>query len=241
MLPLSYIFFLMMFFSHPAPFIPRLSRSFFPLENVGSGVITRSRRIVTNTATGMSISTIISVNVISTPDTQKGGAWPWSKRVEEEEEAAAVAVARGGERHRPNRGESRTAAMMTATTTTTITTPLTLATTATTSSSSSSTGYWKSHRLLPSGSSTTPRPGGLDSYKSGRARVHGSTGKEARGVLDIMHGRCRMAIDSRIPTMPGRDGGGGGRGVLVIPLPKGHLIIDHASPFRDRSTVPTLG
>ena len=65
-------------------------------------------------------------------------------------------------------------------------------------------------------------------------------------VLDLMHGRSRMTIDPRNPTMPGRSMSGfhrpgrsaEGGGILMCCLPYFHLTIDHASLSR-RSTVPT--
>ena len=37
-----------------------------------------------------------------------------------------------------------------------------------------------------------------------RCLALGGDALDRRGVLDLMHGRSRMTIDPRIPTMPGR-------------------------------------
>ena len=39
---------------------------------------------------------------------------------------------------------------------------------------------------------------------SGRRRTRGRHGREGGGCTQCVHGRSRMAIDLRIPTMPGR-------------------------------------
>ena len=85
-----------------------------------------------------------------------------------------------------------------------------------------------------------------------------STGKKTGGCTQFVHGRSRMAVDPRIPTMPRRNTSGfqpgrhclhqarsavrcsatgGGRAYLFVAC-LSRLTIDHASLSR-RSTVPT--
>ena len=54
------------------------------------------------------------------------------------------------------------------------------------------------------GGSLRAVPGGWDVRKKIDMRGGGGGVRDRRDVLDLMHGRSRIAMDPRIPTMPGR-------------------------------------